>query len=265
MIEQDIHQGLEDTNNTYTNENNTPIVFSIGHRCTSTSLIQMMNKKFESYPFDWVVSKLNVVADCIETNFKDFLSKDNYTEETTETFNLLYGEKTHICYDKAIFNYYYENKMKENNSDYVNPKGTYGLQLSMTHHDIRQQKDYEYFQRCIARFHKILSLPNKKYYLYTHPIMDMNQYIDDMEDLQSYFHAFIDYFKTKTTNSFGIFLFVVKREDKKGQIELISKSNDYAIYTLYTNNGLIDAGAVFSGDFYTEQHNLLLLLESIIV
>ena len=260
MIEHDIHVGLEKSDS-----NERTIVFSIGHRCTSTSLIQMMNKKFETYPFDWVVSKLNVVADCMNNDFEEFLRVENYQEMQSETFNLCNGEKTHVCWDRAIYNTYYENKYKDENPEYENKIGTYGLQLSMTHHDIRVEKDQEYFKRCIRRLKNILSLPQKKYYLYTHPIMDNDAYLNDMEYLQDYFESFTDYFKTTTENSLGIYLIVVKNEEKKGTIELISNSPDHRVYTIYTNKNLIDAGAVFSGDFYTEQHDVLLLLESIIV
>lgn len=39
-------------------------VISFGHRCSTASFIQ--NLKTESYPFDWLVSKLDIIKDCIE-------------------------------------------------------------------------------------------------------------------------------------------------------------------------------------------------------
>ena len=264
MIEQDIYQGLENSVGEKT------IVFSIGHRCTSTSLIQMMNKKFETYPFDWIVSKLNVIAHCMDNDFEEFLRVENYQDMQSETFNLCNGEKKHVCWDRAVYNTYYENKNKDENPDIdsnsnTDTNGTYGLQLAMTHHDIRTEKDTQYFKRCIGRLKNILSLTQKKYYLYTHPIMDNEKYVNDMEYLQSYFESFTEYFKMRTENSFGIYLIIVNHEEKKGTIDMIASSPDYVIYTVYTNRNLIDSGAVFSGDFYTEQHDILVLLESIIV
>ena len=49
----DIHVGIQEQN-----LDDKPILFSVGHRCTTASLIKIMKMKFESYPFDWVVSKL---------------------------------------------------------------------------------------------------------------------------------------------------------------------------------------------------------------
>ena len=47
-------------------------VISFGYRCSSATFIQKLNLKTESYPFDWIVSKLDVIKDCIETNFVHF-------------------------------------------------------------------------------------------------------------------------------------------------------------------------------------------------
>ena len=35
-------------------------VISFGHRCSSASFFQALNLKIESYPFAWLVSKLDV-------------------------------------------------------------------------------------------------------------------------------------------------------------------------------------------------------------
>ena len=62
-------------------------VISFGHRCSSASFIRLLNLKSESYPFDWLVSKLDVIKDCIETKFVHFLDINNYITQNTETFN----------------------------------------------------------------------------------------------------------------------------------------------------------------------------------
>ena len=67
MSSDDIHVGLEN------NLENKPIIFSVGHRCTSASLIKELHMKYESYPFDWVVSKLDVINHCLNDNFKKCL------------------------------------------------------------------------------------------------------------------------------------------------------------------------------------------------
>ncbi len=256
----DLHDGLSDDR--YADKT---IIFSVGHRCTSTSLIKEMRQKFETYPFDWVVSKLDVLVHCIETDFEEYLRMENYVDMRTETFNLCDDVKTHVCYENILYNKYYENEyMAENKVE--NKIGTYGMKLAMTHHDIRTSKDYQYFQRCIQRFKKILSLPQQKFYLYVHPIMGMNEYDNQVKIgiLLSYFNAFTEYLKTKTANAFGIYFVVVKNDYKKGEVEVLRETDDLIIYVLYANQNLIDGGGVYSGDFYTEQYKMLVTIETII-
>jgi len=254
----DIHNGLDDDNFA-----EKTIIFSVGHRCTSASLIKEMRHKFETYPFDWVVSKLDVLIHCIETDFEEYLRADNYVSGYIETFNLCDGVKTHICNEIVRYNKYYENEYMSGNSK--NKIGTYGMKLALTHHDMRQEKDHQYFQRCVQRFKKILALPQQKFYLYVHPIMGMADYKENMEqgELLSYFKVFSDYLKTKTANSVGIFFVVVKNQARKGKVEVLSETEDAIVHTLYVNQDLIDGGGVYSGDFYTEQYRMLITIEAI--
>ena len=255
-VHQDIYEGL-------TNEipQNKPIIFSLGHRCTSTSLIKEMHQKFESYPFDWIVTKLDTIAHCIEDDFTEFLKIDNYDNMTSETFNICDGEKRHIINENVIYNKYYEEQ-----SQHSNDIGTYGMKLCMTHHDIRKEKDYQYFERCIQRFRNILSSNQKKYYLYTHPIMGFLDYVGTLDNTKKYFTYFTEFLKTKTQNSFGIYFLLVQCEDRKGIVDCIVKNDDYVIYVIFANKKLIDGGGVFCGeDWYTEQHQILKIIETIIL
>ena len=252
----DIHDGLVDDA-----PEEKLILFSVGHRCTSASLIKEMKQKYETYPFDWVVSKLDVIVHCMETDFEEFLRVENYEAQESETFNVCDGEKTHVCNESIVYNKFYETQ-----SDLMaaNTIGTYGMKLAMTHHDPRNEVGHPYFERCVARYKKVLSLSQRKYYLYTHPIMGSDEFQKQTQTLQNYFNAFTEYFKTKTENSFGIYFVVVKDDERKGEVSTIIETQDYIVYALYTNSALIDAGAVFSGDFHTEQYKALIAIESII-
>ena len=255
----DMHHGLADGKFA-----EKTILFSVGHRCTSTSLIKEMKHKFETYPFDWVVSKLDVLIHCIETNFEEYLRVENYVNKQSETFNLCDGVKTHVCNENIFYNKYYEDKSL---SDKVENKiGTYGMKLALTHHNMRQEKDRQYFQRCVQRFKNILALPQQKFYLYVHPIMGMADYEENMGkgSLLSYFNAFSDYLKTKTANAVGIFFVVVKNQARKGEVEVLFETEDAIVHTLYANQDLIDGGGVYSGNFHTEQYKMLITIEAII-
>lgn len=255
----DLHDGLVDNKLA-----EKTIIFSVGHRCTSASLIKEMRHKFETYPFDWVVSKLDVLVHCIETDFEEYLRRDNYLDKQSETFNLCDGVKTHVCNENIVYNKYYEDEYIPDKLE--NKIGTYGMKLALTHHDIRKENDYQYFQRCIQRFKNILSLPQQKFYLYVHPIMGMDDYQENMMygGLLTYFNAFSDYLKTRTANAVGIFFVVVKNDARKGEVEVLFENEDVVVHTLFANQNLIDGGAVYSGDFYTEQYKMLITIESII-
>jgi hypothetical protein len=56
-------------------------LFSLGFRCSSASLIKSLGLKNESYPFDWLVSRLSVIQHCIESDFVEFLNLDNYKRQ----------------------------------------------------------------------------------------------------------------------------------------------------------------------------------------
>jgi hypothetical protein len=255
----DLHEGLVDNKLA-----EKTILFSVGHRCTSASLIKEMRHKFETYPFDWIVSKLDVLVHCIETDFVEYLRVENYLDKQCETFNLCDDVKTHVCHENIVYNKYYEDEYVLDKVE--NTFGTYGMKLAMTHHDIRADKDYQYFQRSIERFKKILALPQQKFYLYVHPIMGMVDYEENVGrgGLLTYFNAFSDYLNTRTDNAVGIFFVVVKNQARKGEVEVLFETEDIVVNTLFANQDLIDGGGVYSGDFYTEQYKMLTTIESII-
>jgi hypothetical protein len=255
----DLHDGLVDNRLA-----EKTILFSVGHRCTSASLIKEMRHKFETYPFDWVVSKLDVLVHCIETEFKEYLRVENYVDKQTETFNLCDDVKTHVCNENIVYNKFYEDEYMPDGPE--NKIGTYGMKLAMTHHDIRNEKDYQYFQRCAERFKNILALPQQKFYLYVHPIMGMADYEENVgrSGLLAYFNAFSDYLKTRTDNAVGIFFVVVKNQERKGQVDVLFETEDIIVQTIFANQDLIDGGGVYSGDFYTEQYKMLTTIEAII-
>ena len=261
----DIHTGLDNDNMT-----NNVILFSIGHRCTSASLVKELHLKFESYPFDWVVSKLEVVIHCIETDFAEYTKPENYREVKSETFNLCDGVKRHICYENIVYNDFYEHYPFTSETDidkYPNTRentGTYGRMLALTHHDIRKERDRGYFQRCVDRFKRILALSQQKFYLYSHPLLGVDDFESQSPSLLLYFIDFVETFKTKTANAHGIFFVLVKNETRKHEVVPMFASNDLSVFVVYANNNLVDGGGVYDGDFYNEQHKILTTIERVI-
>ena len=137
----DIHIGLE-TNDV----GKQPIIFSVGHRCTTASLIKIMKMKFESYPFDWVVSKLETVKYCIQNKFNDFLKSENFIRTESNTINVVDNEELLVTNESIVFNNYFETKMlSETNGCKPNYRGTYGFMLALTHHDMNDEENKKVF------------------------------------------------------------------------------------------------------------------------
>jgi hypothetical protein len=226
-------------------------VISFGHRCSSASFIEKMNLKTESYPFDWLVSKLDVIQDCIETRFIHFLNKDNYIIKNTETFNRVDDKTTPILYEVAHINTYYE-------TDIHNIQ-TYNYKLAMNHHTINN--DYEYFQRCINRLYDLFESDIQKYYLYFHPIMGIHDFQKNRETILHDFDTFHQYIIGKTNNIAGIYFLLIRHSHETKSIKL-KETSTCSIFVLYCNDEFLDAGPPFIGNCHEEYEEVISILKN---
>lgn len=227
-------------------------VISFGHRCSSSIFIQQLNLKTESYPFDWLVSKLDVIKDCIETNFVHFLDANNYQHKNTETFNVIDGKKFHICYEVAEVNTYYETNM-----DNIQ---TYNFKLAMNHYNIKN--DIEYYKRCINRLYELLESDFKKYYLYFHPIIGINDFNNNNENILNEFKDFDKYITEKTKNIFGIYFILIKHNENIKSIKL-KETSTYIVFILYCNDDFLDGNGPFMGNNDVEKDEVFKILKNI--
>ena len=117
----------------------------------------MCGFKKVSYPFDWCVSKLEIIKDCIETNFVHFSNKNNYKIYKTETFNMNDEIKNKNCFENTYINTYYD-KYNINTS-------TYNYNLAFNHYNPVENKDY--YNRCIQRFQQFLNKDSKKCFIFS--------------------------------------------------------------------------------------------------
>ncbi len=231
-------------------------VISFGHRCSSASFIQKLNLKTESYPFDWLISKLDIIKDCIETKFIHFLNLNNYITKKTETFNIIDNTKTHICNEVVQVNIYYESNIDNNN--------TYNYKLALNHHNLNNNENYEYFQRCINRLYELLETNIKKYYIYFHPILGINDFENNKEKILNEFDDFNQYIISKTENIFGIYFILIRHTENIKSIKLKEMQN-YNVFILYCNDTFLDGGAPFTGNHDIEQKEVLTILRNIFI
>ena len=103
---------------------------SLGSDCTSATALQIKKIKSESYPFDWLISDIPDIIDCLETDFKHFL----YPNENK-------NQSRHIRHRHPYYNNIYSMHYPMNNSN------------------------YEYYSRCIERFRNILKKDENKLFL----------------------------------------------------------------------------------------------------
>jgi len=230
-------------------------VISFGHRCSSAAFIQSLNLKTESYPFDWLVSKLDVIKDCIETKFVHFLNVDNYVKKNTETFNVIDDKKTNIlCIEVAEVNTYYQ-------IDIQNVQ-TYNFDLALNHHNLNN--DYEYYQRCINRLFELFATDIQKYYLYFHPIVGINDFQNNKENILNNFDNFNQYIIEKTKNIFGIYFILIRHNENIKSIKL-KETQNYNVFVLYCNDDFLDVGMPFLGNSNMEYDEVLSILKNIFI
>lgn len=158
---------------------------SIGSFCQSSQLLIRQGLKTESYPFDWIYSNFDVVKHCIEDDFKTFLDRSQYFYvPPTPRDPKLAG---HSLYSTFI-EYKYETV----------PQGFF------LHHDPRlDDKDYEYFERCVERFKDLIKSDDKKLFTYVYKNREPERSEEAFQEALS----FIEFFNKHVNNYFLIFVY----------------------------------------------------------
>ena len=228
-----------------------------GYRCSSAGLFKELNIKIESYPFDWLISRLPVIKHIINNNFIEFLNKNNYVKINTKTIHYQDNDKYNIiCEENIFYNNYYEKFL--NNilipKKITNSYDTYKYFLAMNHKNIID--DYDYYLRCIDRFNRLMKEDTcNKLYLHITPIISIEEYIEkkDLIFLEfNDFHNFIvDYNKFGIIK--GLFIIVIKDNNiENPYLENIYSSKNNDIYLFRVKKDFIDAGEI-----YYQPHNFL--------
>ena len=228
-------------------------VFSLGYRCSSAGILKLLNFKTESYPFDWLVSRLHVVRKCIEDDFKEFLNLERYIAADTNITEMVNGKLTRICDEHIIYhNLYTPADVIERKDKY-----TYAYHLALNHKNLFIKEDYEYYTRCVERFRNLLSSEDHKMYLHIHKMMSTDEYNCNKNSIVTEFIEFQEFMKTVTQNVIGVFFIIVKDSLNFCKLELIEHAEkSYYIYTLHTNKNCLDAGEILMGDYLNERHHI---------
>jgi hypothetical protein len=216
---------------------------SLGHRCSTASILKKLNLKSESYPFDWTVSKLDVIQDCIQTNFEYFMNIRHYLRIN----------------NNHIVNTFYERSAIQ----IGNIKGTsfFKLKLGMNHFYVLDEEGYSYYERCITRLNNVLLGDARKIIVYIHFLISLEEYNLCCNTFRNEIYNFTDFIKSKTSNIFGIYFILVQDSKRDSpEIESIVNNDDLIVYVIHVNKNFEDGGCTFSSDCNREQT----LIENII-
>lgn len=268
----------------------TTTYISLGYRCSTAGILKRLGKKHESYPFDWLISRLPVVKHCIETKFRYFIDPQYYTEKRTHTTH--YHEGTtptplKICDETIYENHYYQTVCEEYTKRIPAPLAvengdTYAHLCAMNHRDIRQPETQEYYKRCIARFYdKYTANPQPQEQntvgLYIHPAITEEEYAVQKDELHHEFREF--YTDVLFLQKWSAVFFIMVRtnhpypitnykpnviecvyDQRQQEPQPLKQEPTMRIYVVYTNRDFIDAGEIFMQNAYIETDKMCELL-----
>lgn len=248
-------------------------IFSLGYRCSSAGILKSLGLKHESYPFDWLVSRLPIIEHCIQTDFREFLDSNNYRCKSGVTNNytsLDPSSQQYICDESICYNEYYE--QTQSLPEFYLPcpicpeRDAYGYKLMMNHHNIQTNQSHrEYFARCVERWNiNILqNLQTWKLALYIHPSIFYASFLSIksqlIEDIRRFFRLNLAEYVCD-----GIFIIPVKTPfdyptSHCAKYVLEEQADDISlpgcrICILWANREFIDAGEIFMGNCHAETY-----------
>jgi FkbM family methyltransferase len=92
------------------------VIVPIGTFCYITRILEKLNYRYTSLPFDYIRSNIPMVNDCINNNFVDFLNKNNYTHNNQGIIK--YGKDIFLHHDMGDDNIH--NSMKRKTTRFLN-------------------------------------------------------------------------------------------------------------------------------------------------
>ncbi len=116
---------------------------SLGFTCFSAEYLRKFGLRLAAYPFDWIYSHPQMIIDCINNNFAQFLNKQHFSGHAHEKFC------RHNIYDTDLPIY----------PHYRPP--------TFFHHNPLVPADANYYLRCVGRFRTLLKKPGAKLFIIT--------------------------------------------------------------------------------------------------
>jgi hypothetical protein len=154
----------------------------IGPNCISVDLLLRLGLRKKSYPFDYIISSLEMVEHCIHNRFEIFLDKQYYKAGSAEDVNE--PNTHHLFYSKMIDTEILRRHHNTNNlPDIANNLKNREIFL---HHNLLDNDTYLAFTRRCKRLLDLIDENKKITFLYC------NAYTEDFDDIVKFHNSFLD-------------------------------------------------------------------------
>ena len=150
---------------------------SLGNSCMSAFTLKKLKLKEESYPFDWINSRSEIIKHCLTDNFKDFLDRSLYTPQEN-----IWEDNDDLCQHRSY-------------CPFLDDAPTVEKQIFFRHHDpLGKDEHYEYYVRCVERFKNLLSSDEEKIFIKTYPKKEESK-LEDALDLNNFLKDYTTNYK----------------------------------------------------------------------
>jgi len=119
-------------------------VVSLGTRCFTSEFLKRQRLREWAGPFDWIFSNVAMIEHCVRDDFATFLDRALYRPVPLE-------ERIHGPDVNRVDHLFYRDR--------------FGVRNVFNHHDVHEDRDYAYLQRCVGRFRRALASPSQHVFL----------------------------------------------------------------------------------------------------
>lgn len=124
---------------------------SLGSFCHTAMALKRAGIRRSAAPFDWLFSRPDMVASCIEDDFARFLDPHEYIPVPLEDRQ---SPNINLCHHAGF-------------------RDEFGVSFVFNHHKPYEADDYAYFERCVRRFRDILTSSGwVLFFIVLHPTFD---------------------------------------------------------------------------------------------
>ena len=138
-------------------------VVSLGPNCHTTTILRLLNYRKCAYTFDWILTNIKIINNCIQNNCVDFVDRSNYTIS-----------KNHLPHLT----------LKSQQINYLDP-------MFIHKNPIENENDYLYTLRCVERFNNLQNTHKSILFVHTVYDTDLNLLLssEDINELQNTLNA----------------------------------------------------------------------------